>query len=358
MMPQRRLSLALALAVCAMATSGCNKNKPKAEEQKSEAVPVPSGLVFNDFLPQSGEAKGLGVKGGGGDGGLGEATGAGGEPAAETADPNEKLSVKVIEPGAEPRTARKYAFVANKTDKRVITVSRTTTQAAEGRTSPPEEITTKVHLDLTPKQVKPTGATFEAKVTKVELPGAPPQVAPMLAAMNGLTMSFEVSSHGEAGEMSISAAGNSQALQGNPQLARQILDGLSQGIQLLFVPLPTAPIGVGAKWEMAAKGEEQRSQRFTLKESTKDADTVDVDINVKMPRRAEKAPNGQGTVFIEVDGRGHYTQELRPNQPATKADGELAINEKVEIPTPKGKQVIVQATKMKQTIAVPGMPAK
>src|SRR6185436_3622286 len=103
--------------------------------------------------------------------------------------------IKVVEPGAEPRAVRKYTFTPNKVDKRVITITQSVSQSAGGQTAPAQEITIKIALDLTPKQVKPTGATFEAKVTKVELPGAPPQAAQMLAAMAGLTGTFEVSPH-------------------------------------------------------------------------------------------------------------------------------------------------------------------
>ena len=34
------------------------------------------------------------------------------------------MKLKVIEPGAEPRAVRKYAFVANRVDKRVLTIKQ------------------------------------------------------------------------------------------------------------------------------------------------------------------------------------------------------------------------------------------
>ncbi|HVH47126.1 MAG TPA: hypothetical protein VM925_32510 [Labilithrix sp.] len=352
MMRLRSSSIFGVVAVFMVVLSGCDKDKPKPDEaKKSEAVPVPSGLVFNDFLPTTGNASGLGVRDAGLEGGLAAVTG-GEEPGAQPpGEGGEKLTVKVTDPGAEPRTHRKYTFAVNKVDKRVITLTQAVSQSAGGQTAPGQEMTLKIHLDLTPKQVKPSGAMLEAKVTKVELPGAPPQAAQMLASMNGLTGTFEVSPQGEAGEVSF--AGSPQM---KNQLAESVLQGLSQGLQLLLTPLPTAPVGAGAKWELGAKSEaEQGTKRFTLKEVTNDGGVVDSEIEIKVPRRATQSPRG-GTMFVEVDGKGRYTQQVRFNQTSPKAEGELTVNEKIEVPDPKGggKQTIMQTQKAKQLIETPG----
>ncbi len=346
----RSSSLLGAIVVLALAASGCSKDKPKTEAStKAEPTPVPSDMVFNDFLPTTGSAAGLGVRDSGLEGGLGEV--GGGEPGdAHGGHEGDKLAVKLIEAGAEPRALRKYTFVANKVDKRILTITQAVSQSAGGQTAPAQEITLKIHLDVTPKQVKPTGATMEAKVTKVELPGAPPQAAQMLAAVNGLAGTFEISSSGEAGEVSF--VGSPQM---RNQLAESILQGVSQAAQLFVTPLPTEPIGLGAKWELGSKSDaEQGTKRFTLKEVSNEGATVDSEIEVKVPRRATQSPRG-GTMFIEVDGKGHYSQHLRWNQLASKADGELSINETIEVPDPSGggKQTVRQTQKSKQVIETP-----
>lgn len=332
--------------------SGCGKDKPKPDEaKKSEAVPVPSDMVFNDFLPTTGSAAGLGVRDAGLEGGLAEIAG-GGDHAGEPGGADDKLTVKVIEPGAEPRALRKYAFTANKVDKRIFTIAQSVTQSAGGQTTPAQEITLKIHLDLTTKQVKPSGATIEAKVTKVEMPGAPPQAAQMLASLNGLSGTFEVSPRGEAGEVSFAASP-----QMKNQLAESILGGLSQGLQLLLTPLPSTPVGTGAKWELVgAKREgETNNRRFTLKEVSNEGGVVDTDIEMKVPRRAEQSPRG-GMMFVEVDGGGKFTQQIRWSSLSPKAEGELTVNEKIEVPDPKSgaKQTIVQTQKAKQVIETAG----
>lgn len=341
----------VALVALTLAVAGCEKDKPKEEAKKEGPTPVPSGLVFNDFLPTTGSAAGLGVKDAGLEGGL--AAMGGGEPGAEPGEPaGDKAAVKVLEPGGEPRAVRKYTFVANKTDKRILTLTQSVSQSMGGQSSPAQEQTIKIHLDLTAKQVKPTGATVEAKVTKVELPGAPPQVAPMLASLSGLSGTFEVSPSGEVGEVQFSG---SPQMQKN-QLAEGVLGGISQAVQLLTTPLPTVPIGVGAKWELAAKGgeAEQGAKRFTLKEVSNEGGVVESEIDVKVPRRAQQGPRGE-KMFVEADGKGKYTQTIRFNQLVSKADGELSITEKAEVDAKgAGKQVISQTQKSKQVIETPG----
>jgi hypothetical protein len=356
----RTVSLLGIAASFGIFVAACNKDKPAAEEsKKAEATPVPSGLVFNDFLPTTGNATGLGVRGDAGlEGGL--AAVAGGEPGqlAPGAAPGEAAEkLKVTEPGAEPRTARKYTFVTNRTDKRILTISQNVTQSAGGQTAPGQEITLKLSLDLTPKQVKPAGASIEAKLTKVELPGAPAQVAGMLASLNGLTATFDVTSHGEVGELSF--AGTQQM---KNQLAETVLQGLSQAAQLLVAPFPDGPVGVGAKWEVAAAKSEQGEQgtkRFTLKEVSNDSAVVEADIEIKVPRRAQQSQRG-GMMFVEVDGKGHYTYQSRFDRMSPKVEGELTLNEKIEASDPKGggKQQVTQTQKAKHLIETPGGGAK
>jgi hypothetical protein len=345
-----RSALSSALVFLALATTtGCEKEKAKPDDsKKAEATPVPSGMVFNDFLPTTGNAAGLGVRDSGIEGGL-AAVGSGG--ASEPGDPGEASpdKIKLLEPGAEPRAARKYAFQPNKVDKRVLTITQSMVQSMQGQTSPPQEVTLKISLDLTPKQVKPAGALIEAKVTKVELPGAPPQATAMLASMTGLSGTFEATSRGEVGEVSF--AGNPQM---KNQLAETVLQGLSQAVQLLLAPLPEAPVGVGAKWELGGAKGEQGLKRFTLKEVSAESGAIDVDIEIKVPRRAQQNPRG-GTVFVEVDGKGKYAYQLRFDRMSTKVEGELALSEKIEMPDPKSgaKQSLTQIQKAKHLIEAP-----
>lgn len=340
------------LGILMLSLMGCDKDKPKAEETKAaEPTPVPSGLVFNDFLPTTGNATGLGVRDAGLDSGLAAVTGGDtSEPATAEAATATAGKLKITEPGAEPRAPRKYTFTANKTDKRVLTITQSVSQSSGGQSAPPQEVTLKLYLDLTPKQVKQTAAMMEAKLAKVELPGAPPAAAQMLAGLTGLAGTFEVSARGDVGEVQFS--GGSQM---KNQMAESVLQGLSQAVQLLYAPLPDGAIGVGAKWELVAPAEqsEQGSKKFTLKELNGDSGVVDAEIEIKVPRRAQPSRGG-GMMFVEVDGKGKYSYQLKLSQVATKVEGDLTLNEKIEVADPRGggKQTIVQSQKAKHLIEV------
>jgi hypothetical protein len=328
--------------------SACEKDKPKPEDVKKDPTPVPSGLVFNDFLPTGGNAgTGLGVRDSGLEGGLaavaaGDPTadpsgggGGGGQPGAE--------KIKVTEAGSEPRAKRKYTFVANKTDKRLLTLSTTVSQSMGGQTAPAQEQTLKLSLELTTKAVKQAGATLEMKVTKVDIPGAPPQAGQMLASLNGLAGTFEVSSQGEIGEVQFQA---SPAMKN--QMAEGVVRALSQVVELFLAPFPDAPIGQGAKWELGSG--EQGTKKFTLKEVSGESAVVETDIDINVPRRAQQSP--RGTIFVQADGKGKHTYQLKFNQVATKAEGDMTLNEKIEVNDPKagGKQTVTQTQKAKHLV--------
>jgi len=348
-------SLSAALVFLVLASSGCDDKKAKPEETKKvEPTPVPSDMVFNDFLPTTGGPTGVRARDAGSEGGLSDVA-----SGADPSDPNAGAGgggvadkLKVTEPGADPKAVRKYAFVVGKVDKRILTITQNVTQSAGGQTQPGQEITIKLWLDLTPKAVKKEGATIEAKLTKVDLPGAPPQAATMLASMVGLSGTFEITAHGEAGEVQFAATPQMR----NP-LAENIIQGLSQAIQLLVAPLPEAAIGAGAKWELVGAsrpGEpDQGTKRFSATELSADGGVIVAEIDLKVPRRPQQTK--QGTVFLEVDGKGKYTYQTKFNAMATKVDGELTVNEKIEAPPQAGqpKQQMMQTQKVKHSIETP-----
>jgi hypothetical protein len=147
----------------------------------------------------------------------------------------------------------------------------------------------------------------------------------MLAQMNGMKGTFDVTPQGDVGEISIEAT---PAMRG--ELAQTVVQALSQAVQLLVCPLPSDPIGAGAKWEVAGQqGQpDQGVKHFVAKELTNDAATVDTDIDISIPRRMQQTQ--RGNVFLEVQGKGKYTYNLKWNQPATHVDGGMTVNEKIE----------------------------
>lgn len=345
---------------------GCGKDAPKKpDDAPKAATPVPSDMVFNDFVPSGGGGGGIvGVKTDGGipEGGMASAeqpagggAAAGGDPGAPGADDATKL--KVTEPGAEPRAPRKYAFVANRSDKRLLTIKQAAGREGGG---PAQEASFVVTADFVPKGVKPAATKFEMKVLNVDIPemqgAAKAQAAAQLAMFKGMTGAFDITSRGEVGEVEFKADDRMQG-----QGADVIIQSLQQALELLVAPFPDAPIGVGAKWERKVERKERgldntAKHTFTLKELTADGGVIVADVEVAVPKHPFQARGVPPGATEEVKGKGTYTYELKFDHIATKVDGEMTITRKIELVDPKGaKQSDVTVIKLKNRLeSAPG----
>lgn len=342
----------------ALALGGCGKDPPpKPIDEPKKTTPVPSDMVFNDFLPQNGPATGIAVRDAGG---LPDAGGEGASAAGEANKAPEEGTLKLVEPGAEPRSKRKYTFVANRTDKRVITLRQSMSQQG-GRADEPPAL--QISVDLTPKAVKPTGTAFEMKIAKVDLaekekvnPQIVQQAAQQLGVFTGLTATFDVSPQGTVSEISFAANEKMQK-----SGAAELVDGFQQAVELMLPPLPVEAIGQGAKWERStmvkARGAEQSSKSlFELKEVTAEGGTILATITTKVPKRSLPDPRVPKGATVEVDGKGAYTYAFRFDHISSKVSGELTNLMKIEVPVPdsKEKQSVVQEVKLKHLIETPG----
>lgn len=358
----RASALSLVLVSLAGGLVACGKDPPKkTEDNPTKTTPVPSDMVFNDFLPASGGGGGVvGVKHDGGipEGGMaaaegpGPGPGGGGEPGSP-----DGAKLTVTEPGAEPRAARKYAFVANRADKRLITSKQSASREGGG---PAQEAVIQVTADFTPKTVKPAGTRFEMKLLKLEIPGVPAaqkaQAAAQLAPFTGLTGAFDVTSRGEIGEVDFKAD-EKMAAAG----AEVILQSLQQALELLVPPFPDAPIGVGAKWERKVERNEHgientNKHTFTLAEVNAEGGVVTADVEIAVPKRPFQQRGVPPGATEEVKGKGTYTYAFRFDHVSTKVDSEMTITRKIELVDPKGggKQSDVTVIKLKNHLEAPG----
>jgi hypothetical protein len=350
--------ISVALVASAL-LGGCGKDPPKkAVDEPKKTTPVPSDMVFNDFVPTTGGGGGIvGVKTDGGmlEGGMAAAEqpvdGGAAEPGAGGA-PDDGTKLHVTEPGAEPRAARKYAFVVNHADKRLITVRQSAGKEGGG---PAQEAAFAVTADFTPKRVQPATTKFELKVLAVDLPdvqGAQKaQAAAQLAAFKGLTGNFDITSRGEIGEVDFKADERM-----NGPGADVIVQSLQQALELLVPPFPAEPIGVGAKWERKVERKERGQENmakhtFTLKEVTADGGVVSADVEVSVPKHAFQQRGVPPGATEEVKGKGSYTYAFKFDHIATKVEGDMTITRRIELVDPKGmKQSDVTVIKLKNRL--------
>jgi len=351
-------------AAAVLGLGACGKEPPKkVDDEPKKTTPVPSDMVFNDFVPSGGGGGIVGVKTDGGmlEGGMASAEGPVG--AGEPADPGaaapgagDDAKLKVLEPGAEPRVLRKFTFAANRSDKRVVTIRQSAGREGGG---PAQEAAFAITADFVPKQIKPASTKFELKVLKVELPDAQgamkAQAAAQLAPFTGLTGSFDVTSQGDIGDIDFKA---DEKMAGPG--AEVIIQSLQQALELLVPPFPTEPVGLGAKWERKVerkeRGQENTSRRtYTLKELTADGGVVTADIEVAVPKHAVQERGAPPGTMQEVKGKGTTTYTFKFDHIATKVDGDMTILQKIELVDPKGqKQQQVTVVKLKSKLEPAG----
>ncbi len=355
----KSLVFGLGVAVAmGLALGGCGKDPPKkVDDEPKKTTPVPSDMVFNDFVPSGGGGSIVGVKTDGGmlEGGMASAENPpAGDPggAAGGAGDEARPLLKVLETGAEPRAVRKYTFTANRSDKRIVTVRQSAGRQGGG---PAQEAAFAITVDFTPKAVKPTSTKFELKVLKVDLPDAPlaqkAQAAAQLAPFVGLTGTFDVTSQGELGEVEFKA---DDKMQGPG--AEVIIQSLQQSLELVVPPFPNEAIGVGAKWERKMERKERGQENsakhiFTLKEVSAEGGVVVADIEVAVPKTPVKQRGAPPGATQEVKGTGVTTYAFKFDHVALRVDGDMTILQKIELVDPKGqKQSEVTVVKLKSKL--------
>ncbi len=357
------LALALTVPIFSAFSVACDKKeevKTDRSQTTSKTEAVPTDFVLNPFLPDDKQAKvAVQVRTDGGAPAIptGSASSAAqpGEPPAEAAE-----ETKVTEPGAEPRAERKYTFTPGKAETRVATIKDSISQGGQTQEQPPIKAT----LSVTVKDKTPNGAHVEVKVTKLELVATneadkalAAQAGAALNAVVGLAGLVEVTTHGQKGEMQFSVPQGGKGA----QLAQQIVPLLQQSIELLYLPLPTAPIGVGAKWESRSKQgggqgvEVKVVSSFTLKSWTAELGEVDATITKSAPKQAMSDPRAPPGATVSVEGKATFAWAFRLDKPAQKVSGEDTTSTTVSVPAGlKGPgQSVVQVMKMKQTLEAP-----
>lgn len=358
----KKASVPLRLAtVCLVAMlASCSKDPPpKPDDGPKKTTPVPSDMVFNDFVPPTGAGGGIvGVKGADGGleaGDLGTAStgdGGGGAAAAGGGAPEDANALKVTDPGAEPRVARRYAFVANKSEKRVLTIKQSASREGGG---PAQELPAiAISMELTAKVVKPTGARFEVKILGVDVPEAPAaqkaQIAAQLGTFKGLTGQFDISKQGDVGEVDFKA---DERMQG--QAAEMIIGGLQQALELLVPAFPDAPVGVGGKWERTAERRDRGTTQivkasYTLKDAAADGGTVHAEIDLTVPKTVVQQRGLPPGTTVEVKKKDTYTYAFKLAGVSTRVDGDSNMTQKLEVSDGKQKQSQSQVAKTKLTL--------
>ena len=165
-----------------------------------------------------------------------------------------KSSVKLLDPGAEPRKALRLHVKPGDKQAVIMTIkmSMETPGAATGSNSTMNIPAASLPADVTIQSVAPNGdITYQMVLGEpgvVEEPGASPQIVQgmktALAGLKGLTVTAVTSDHGIGKKADMKAPVNA-----DPQ-SRQMMEQIKDGMSEMASPLPEEAVGSGAKWQV------------------------------------------------------------------------------------------------------------
>jgi hypothetical protein len=163
--------------------------------------------------------------------------------------------VKLLSPGADPKTALRYKIPAGFKTSGAVSLTMGLTMNMAGMALPPMDMPAmKMTFDLAVTSVAPTGdVTYNlafSGMTSEAAPGTDPSVAAMIqgsaAAVKDIKGTATINSRGVTRSTTFDLSKMT-----DPNL-KQALDQVSGQLEGMAMPLPEEAIGVGARWESRA----------------------------------------------------------------------------------------------------------
>ncbi len=164
--------------------------------------------------------------------------------------------VKLLEPGADPRSDLSYALVKGSSQKLAMTMDMAMGVKVKGQSAPSMPMPRiSMTFDNTAADKNAAGEfRIESRLAAVSVDPAGAQqeqvanaLRPSMEAMKGLGMFYWVNPKGRVHDVKMDIP------QAMPPAAQQLLGGLSQSFESTVTPFPTEPVGVGAKWQVVSR---------------------------------------------------------------------------------------------------------
>ena len=365
----KQLTAGLLLLIVGASLGACNSDPSsgkKPDGPKTKEV-IPDNMVVNDFFPEKGGRARPIVDASVGEGGIGGVAAMSGDSGAGGADDGDDNAVverklTVLDPGAEPRAQRRYAF-KTQTEARKVTMNVKSLREGQGQKQEDAQPATTVNMVFTLKGHSGGAFQYEALIKNVdlELPANADkrqvaQAKAALEALKGIKAQISVTARGSIGE----AKFESDKLPRGA--AEQIMPLFSQVFEFIVAPLPEDAIGVGARWQETTDGADRgiRSKviaTYTLKEWNADGGVIDAEVKRSAPRQQMQDPQMRGA-SIRLEGKGTYHFEVKTSGLVQKASGENNTVLNVEAPGPSGKPepALTETTSVKHTVETPQTP--
>lgn len=238
------------------------------------------------------------------------------------ADDGTTATVELLDPGAEPRTALRYIFQANRTEKMVMEMSMAMARESGDQKQPETQMpATRMTMTIDCKEVTPEGDLhYEFELVQVEVlpePGTDPAVVDamkqQMSSLQGLSGSATVTSRGFSKDAEINPPPGI-----DPQV-RQFMDNMKQSMNQMSAPFPEEPVGRGARWQVTTPVETPALKltqiaTYTLLEIQGDKVKLDVAIKQSTPRQEIDTPGaapGEKVSLESLNSSGTGTVELQ-----------------------------------------------
>ena len=240
----------------------------------------------------------------------------------QVGDGGAKTTVKLLDPGAQPRTALRYKFQANRTEKMVMETSMAMAMEMGDQKQPETQMpVTRMTMTIDSKEVSPEGNLhYEFELEQVEIlpkPGANPAIVnamkQQMSSMQGLSGSATVTSRGFTKDTEIKSPPGI-----DPQI-KQSMDQMKQSINQMSAPLPEEPVGEGARWQVTMPMEMPAMKltqvaTYTLSEIQGDKVKLDITIKQSAPPQELDTPGAAPGAKVSLESlksSGKGTVELQ-----------------------------------------------
>ncbi len=259
--PYRSLAARATIAATVLLVTACEPATPSAGQTaaSASASPPASTAELAAVLGPGSSASAPSVRPGVADGDF-PAAPASGILGAGVADKvvaaGRAPTVRLVEPGAEPRAPLAYALAKGARVPLGMSLDMTMGVKNADRAVQPTAIPRlALTLDMTTGDVDAKGdAHVDAKLTRVAVePSGAAQAAmadalrPAMDGLKGFALSYRVSASGRVHDLVAKAPADA------PRASAQILGGVSQSFEAMVAPLPSEPVGVGARWRVVSR---------------------------------------------------------------------------------------------------------
>ena len=263
-----------------------------------------------------------------------------------------KPTIKLLDPGAEPRAQLRYSYQAESSGRFKMDMSMSMTLEANGMKQEIPMPLTRVVVSISCKASTPDGKTpVESKYDEVEIldvSGTPPELLDLfkkiMGGLQGTTTSGVMTPQGLFEDVDVKFPENV-----HPEI-KKMSEDLKQTFNSLAQPFPKDAIGKGARWQVSMpftsegiKGTQVST--LTLKDIQGDKVKMELTVNKNAPKQEVDVPGLPGVkgqlISFESTGTGKTEISL-----TGLSDIKLELNET------QNQTLSVNGTKMKMTMKI------